>query len=340
MVSGSGQRPSKPSVERRNTVRAVVITDEETLRLEDRPDPVAQPGEVVIDVRAAGLNSADSRQVHGGYPAPPGWPADIPGLEVSGVVASVGDSSVPFTPGDRVMALLGGGGQAERVAVPANLVMAVPERMSWEEAAGFPEAYATAWDAVVSQAGVRAGDRVLVTGAAGGVGSAVVQIAVVSGAHVTASVRATSLHDQVRTLASPDRLAVITPEEEGQQDRYDIIIDVVGDAGCLERLKLLRTRGRMILIGILGTIGTNDASWISAMMVNRLQLRGTTIRTRTPFDKAALIRDVADLVVPLVAEGRLRVPIDSAFPIDRFEDAYARLTGPGKFGKIVLTGSP
>ncbi|MEV0402111.1 alcohol dehydrogenase catalytic domain-containing protein [Actinoallomurus sp. NPDC050550] len=149
-------------------MRAVVIDSQGTFRLEQRPEPVAGPGAVVVRVRAAGLNAADLQQARGDYPAPQGWPADVPGLEVAGEVEQVGAGVTGVVPGDRVMALVGGGGHAERITVPADLLLPVPEGLPWEEAAGFPEAFSTAWDALVTQAGVRAGDRVLVNGAAGG----------------------------------------------------------------------------------------------------------------------------------------------------------------------------
>jgi NADPH2:quinone reductase len=320
-------------------MRAVVTGPDGTFGLRQRPDPVAGPGEVVIRVRAAGLNAADLQQARGNYPAPAGWPSDVPGLEVAGEVEQAGSAVTGVSRGDRVMALVGGGGHAERIAVPADLLLPVPPTLPWEEAAGFPEAFSTAWDALVGQAHIRAGDRVLVTGAAGGVGTAAVQVAAVSGAHVVASVRRPALHEQVKALAGT-AVDVITPDQEARSGPYDIIADLVGGDDYLTRVTWLRPRGRLLMLGLLAPPpATVPASWLGALMLNRCRLIGSTIRGRTHAEKAILARAMA-AVVPLLAEGRLRVPVDSAFPLDRCCDAYDRLAGPGKLGKIVLTMEP
>ncbi|GHE81671.1 zinc-binding alcohol dehydrogenase [Amycolatopsis deserti] len=315
-------------------MRTVVIDSGGTFRLEQRPDPVAGPGAVVVRVRAAGLNAADLQQARGDYPAPPGWPADVPGLEVAGEVEKVGPGVTGVAPGDRVMALVGGGGHAERITVPADLLLPVPEGLPWEEAAGFPEAFSTAWDALVTQAGVRAGDRVLVTGAAGGVGTAMVQVAAVSGAHTVASVRRPELHDRVKALAPDGRVDVVTPDQEAGHAPYDVIVELVGGQDCLQRVALLRSRGKVLVVGV--QAGTTAPLRMFDLMLARAQLIGTTIRGRSHAEKVLLAATVRTSVVPLLAQGRLRVPVDAAFPLDQFADAYARLAGPGKFGKIVL----
>ncbi|QWF83418.1 alcohol dehydrogenase catalytic domain-containing protein [Amycolatopsis sp. CA-230715] len=312
-------------------MRSVVIDSRGTFQLAERPDPVAGPGEVVLRVRAAGLNAADLQQARGDYPAPPGWPADVPGLEVAGEVEQVGPGVADVVPGDRVMALVGGGGHAERIAVPAEILLPVPDGLPWEEAAGFPEAFSTAWDALVGQAGIRAGDRVLVTGAAGGVGTAMVQVAAISGAHVVASVRRPELHDRVETLAP---IEVVTPDREAEHKPYDVIVELVGGEDCLQRVALLRARGKVLVVGV--QAGATAPLRMFDLMLARAQLIGTTIRGRSPAEKAVLAATVRTAAVPLLARGRLRVPVDAAFPLDRFSDAYARLGGQGKFGKVVL----
>ncbi|MCP2257439.1 NADPH:quinone reductase [Streptoalloteichus tenebrarius] len=303
-------------------------------QLEQRPEPVAGPGAVVVRVRGAGLNAADLQQARGDYPAPPGWPADVPGLEVAGEVEQVGPGVVGVAPGDRVMALVGGGGHAERITVPADLLLAVPEGLSWEEAAGFPEAFSTAWDGLVTQVGVRAGDRVLITGAAGGVGTAMVQVAAVSGAHVVASVRRPELHDLVTGLVPDGRVDVVTPDQEAAHAPYDVIVELVGGEDCLERVALLRSRGKVLVVGV--QAGTTAPLRMFDLMLARAQVIGTTIRGRSHAEKAVLAAIVRRSVVPLLAQGRLRVPVDAAFPLDRFAEAYARLAGPGKFGKVIM----
>jgi NADPH:quinone reductase-like Zn-dependent oxidoreductase len=315
-------------------VRAVVIDSQGGFRLERRAEPVAGPGAVVVRVRAAGLNAADLQQTRGDYPAPPGWPADVPGLEVAGEVEKVGPGVAGVAPGDRVMALVGGGGHAERITVPADLLLPVPDGLSWEEAAGFPEALSTAWDALVTQAGVRAGDRVLVTGAAGGVGTAMVQVAAASGAHPVASVRRPELHDRVRALVPDGRVDVVTPVEEAEHAPYDVVVELVGGEDCLQRVARLRTRGTILVVGV--QAGTTAPLRMFDLMLARARLIGTTIRGRSPAEKALLAATVRTSVVPLLAQGRLRVPVDATFPLDRYADAYARLAGPGKFGKVVL----
>ncbi|WAL63809.1 zinc-binding dehydrogenase [Amycolatopsis cynarae] len=315
-------------------MHTVMIDAHGTFRLEQRPEPVAGPGAVVVRVRAAGLNAADLQQARGNYPAPPGWPADVPGLEVAGEVERVGPGVTGVVPGDRVMALIGGGGHAERITVPADLLLPVPEGVPWEEAGGFPEAFSTAWDTLVTQAGVRAGDRVLVTGAAGGVGTAMVQVAAVSGAHTVASVRRPELHNRVRALMPDGRVDVVTPDQEAAHAPYDVIVELVGGEDCLQRLPLLRSRGKILIVGV--QAGTTAPLRMFDLMLARAQLIGTTIRGRSHAEKALLAATVRTSVVPLLAQGRLRVPVDTAFPLDRFADAYARLAGPGKFGKVIL----
>ncbi|WP_043268822.1 zinc-binding dehydrogenase [Streptomyces sp. CT34] len=316
-------------------MRAVVIDGGGAFRLGRRADPVVGPGLVAVRVHAAGLNAADLQQARGDYPAPPGWPADIPGLEIAGEVEQVGAEVTGVSVGDRVMALVGGGGHAERIVVPADLLLPVPAGLPWQEAAGFPEAFGTAWDALVVQAGVRAGDRVLVTGAAGGVGTAMVQVAAASGAHVVASVRRTELHDRVRELAPVGSgVDVVVPGQEGERAPYDIVVELVGGEDCLRRVELLRTRGKFLIVGVQG--GAVAPLQMFDLMLARAQLIGTTIRGRSHAEKALLAATVRTSVVPLLAEGRLRVPVEAAFPLDRYSDAYARLAGPGKFGKVVL----
>lgn len=289
---------------------------------------------MVVRVRAAGLNAADLQQARGDYPAPPGWPADVPGLEVAGEVEQVGSGVTGVVPGDRVMALVGGGGHAERIAIPADLLLPVPDGLPWQEAAGFPEAFSTAWDALVTQAGIRAGDRVLVSGAAGGVGTAMVQVSAVSGAHTVASVRRPELHDRVKALAPDGRIDVVTPDQETAHAPYDVIVELVGGQDCLQRVALLRSRGKVLVVGV--QAGTTAPLRMFDLMLARAQLIGTTIRGRSHAEKALLADTVRTSVVPLLAQGRLRVPIDAAFPLDQFADAYARLAGPGKFGKVIL----
>lgn len=306
-----------------------------TFAVRQRADPVPGRGDVLVGVRAAGLNAADLQQARGDYPAPPGWPPDVPGLEIAGEVIAVGDGVREPAVADRVMALIGGGGHAEQVVVPADLLIPVPEEISWAEAGGFPEIFSTAWDALVTQARVRAGDRVLITGAAGGVGTAMVQIALVSGAQVVASVRRPELHDRVRSLAVDGRgIDAVTPEQEADHGPFDVIVELVGGPDCLHRTGLLRTGGAYLLVGVHS--GKSAPLPMFELMLKRAAIIGTTIRGRDHDEKVLLARSVRDSVVPLLRQGRIRVPVDDTFGLDEHLAAYERLGGPGKFGKLVL----
>jgi NADPH:quinone reductase-like Zn-dependent oxidoreductase len=312
-----------------------VIKPDRSFAIEERPDPVPGRGEAVVRVRAAGLNAADLQQARGDYPAPAGWPADVPGLEVAGEVIALGDGVREFALGDRVMALIGGGGHAEQVVVPADLLMSVPDVVSWEQAGGFPEIFSTAWDALVSQAHIRAADRVLITGAAGGVGTAMVQVALVSGARVVASVRRTELHDHVRSLAPTGHiLETVVPQQESEHGPYDVIVELVGGADCLDRVTMLRTGGTYVIVGVQG--GKSAPLPMFELMLRRGTIIGTTIRGRSHAEKALLARTIRDSVVPLLSQGEVRVPVDTTYRLDEHAAAYERLGGPGKFGKLVF----
>src|SRR4051794_41693885 len=176
-------------------MRAVTVKDGGELVVAEHPDPEPAKGEVLIRVRAAGINGADMLQRKGGYPAPPGSPPDIPGLELAGEVAGLGPGATRFAEGDRVMGIVGGGGQAELAVVHERQLMPVPDNLEWPQAGGVPEVFTTAHDALFTQCGLRMGERVLVHGAAGGVGTAAVQLGTAAGARVTATVRNVELRD-------------------------------------------------------------------------------------------------------------------------------------------------
>src|SRR5437764_9412584 len=204
-------------------MRAVVIRDEQ-LVVEEHPDPEVGAGEVLIAVKAAGLNGADMHQRLGRYPAPPGSPQDIPGLELAGEVREQGPGATRFDPGDRVMGVVGGGGQAELAVVHERMLMPVPENLSWVEAGGVPEVFTTAHDAVFTQAGLRPGERLLVHGGAGGVGTAAIQLGPAAGATVTATVRNASLRAEVAELGAE----AIDPEGFERHGPFDVILELVG----------------------------------------------------------------------------------------------------------------
>jgi putative PIG3 family NAD(P)H quinone oxidoreductase len=313
-------------------MRAVTIEDRK-LAIREHPDPIPSSGELLVRVRAAGLNGADIHQLAGHYPAPVGSPQDIPGLELAGEVAEVGRHATRFEPGDRVMALVGGGAQAELALVHERIAMPVPEGMSWAEAGGFPEVFITAHDALFTQAGLTMGEKVLVHGAAGGVGSAAVQIAAATGARVTATVRDPDRHREVAALGAE---RVLTPDEldDLEDERFDVILELVGSPNFPRNYDLLATGGRISIIGT--GAGTRTELDLRILMTRRAKLFGSTLRSRPLEQKADATRRVETHVLPAVAAGRIRVPITATYPLEAAEEAYDRFKSGHKFGKIVL----
>jgi NADPH:quinone reductase len=311
-------------------VRAVVIRDGR-LYWEERDDPVAGDTELLVAVRAAGINGADMVQRAGHYPAPPGWPQDIPGMEMAGEVVAVGRQVTLFAPGDRVMAVVGGGAQATMARVDESHALAVPDSVSWPEAGGFPEVFATAHDALFTQAGLRMGERVLVSGAAGGVGTAGVQMAAAAGATVTASVRHAALHDAVRELGAS---SVVEPGGEGEHGPYDVVLELVGAPSLNGVLPHLATGARVVVIGV--GAGAQMEVNLYQLMATRARIGASTLRARSRREKANVAAAVGAQVLPLLAEGRVRVPLADIFPMPDADAAYERFARGGKLGKVVL----
>jgi putative PIG3 family NAD(P)H quinone oxidoreductase len=311
-------------------MRAVTIRDGE-LRVEEHPDPVPGSGEVLVTVRAAGLNGADMLQRKGLYPAPPGSPQDIPGLELAGEVAACGPGAERFSEGDRVMAIVGGGGQAELALVHERVLMPVPEGLGWPEAGGTPEVFITAHDALFTQAELRPGEHLLVHGAAGGVGTAAVQLAKAAGATVTATVRREELRGHVEELGAN----AIDPEGFGDHGPYDVIVEMVGAPNLAQNVKSLATGGRIVVVGI--GAGAKAELNLGALMGARGRIMGSTLRARPLEDKAIASRRVETEVLPLLADGRVGVPVAARYPLADVGAAYEHFTAGGKLGKIVLT---
>jgi putative PIG3 family NAD(P)H quinone oxidoreductase len=311
-------------------VRAVVIADGQ-LSVAERPDPEPGAGEVLVSVRAAGLNGADMMQLRGRYPAPPGSPEDIPGLELAGEVTACGPGAMRFSPGDRVMGIVGGGGQAELAVVHERILMAVPERLDWPAAAGVPEVFTTAHDAVFTQGGLVSGERLLVHGGAGGVGTAAIQLGRAAGAHVTATVRNPDVREQVAALGAE----AIAPEGFGEHGPFDVILELVGAPNLGENLAALHTGGRIVVIGI--GAGAKGELHLGALMAKRARIQGSTLRARPLEAKAFTARAMERSVLPLLAAGQVRVPIAATYPLAEAQAAYERFAGGGKLGKIILT---
>ncbi len=312
-------------------MRAATIRDGEVV-VAEHPDPQPGAGEVLVRVRAAGINGADIHQRAGHYPAPPGSPPDIPGLELAGEVAARGPGADRFAEGDRVMAIVGGGGQAELCTVHERQLMPVPDALDWPQAGGVPEVFTTAHDALFTQAGLRAGERLLVHGAAGGVGTAGVQLGAAAGAHVTATVRNADLRDEVAALGAHD---AIDPEGFADHGPFDVVLELVGAPNVEADIGALALWGRIVVIGIGG--GAKATVNLGALMGKRGTLRASTLRPRPLEEKAMTARAMERHVLPLFERGALRVPVAATYPLDAVAEAYERFTAGGKLGKIVLT---
>ncbi len=312
-----------------------LVIDDGVLDWRERPDPVPGPGDVVVEVAAAGLNAADLLQRRGRYPAPPGVPADVPGLELAGRVVSVGDGVDATWVGRRVAALTGGGAQATHCAVPVEHLLAVPEGVKLVEAAGFPEAFCTAHDALVTQGALTSGERLAVTGAAGGVGCAAVQIGRALDATVVALTRDGRHHEALRALGADetvvaDGLAAIEP--------VDVVLELVGAATLPAVLPRVRAHGRILVVGV-GS-GSRVELDLLAVMGSRLTLTGSTLRGRTSTEKAEVVGRVARDLGPRWRDGALRVPVAEVVDVREAARAYDAFARPGKFGKIVLAVAP
>src|SRR5690349_11963196 len=226
-------------------MRAVTIRDGQIV-VAEHPDPEPQDGQLLVRVRAAGLNGADMMQLAGRYPAPAGAPADIPGLELAGEVVACGRRAGRFEPGDRVMALVAGGGQAELAVVHERTAMPVPDELDWTAAGGVPEVFTTAHDALFTQAGLMVGERLLIHGAAGGVGMAALQLGGMAGARVTGTVRDAAAREQVAALG----VQAIEPQDFVDYGPFDVILELVGAPNLPDDLRALAVNGRVCVIGV------------------------------------------------------------------------------------------
>jgi NADPH:quinone reductase len=311
-------------------MRAVIIREGQ-LHWEEREDPVPGDTELLVAVHAAGLNGADMIQVKGFYPAPPGSPQDIPGMELAGEVVAIGSQVRRFAPGDRVMAVVGGGAQASLAVVDESHALAVPDGLAWPEAGGFPEVFSTAFDALFSQGQLRMGERALITGAAGGVGTAGVQLAAATGAVVVATVRDPARFDEVAALGAT---VVTDPDGVAAHGPYDVVLELVGKASLPTVLPHLATGARVVVIGV-GSGSTMDINLMD-LMTRRARIGGSTLRARSRSEKAGVAAGVAAHVLPLLAAGHIHVPVCATFPMAEVADAYARFNAGGKLGKVVL----
>jgi NADPH:quinone reductase-like Zn-dependent oxidoreductase len=302
----------------------------EVVDVQERPDPVPGSGEVLVRVRYAGLNPADLHQRAGHYPAPPGSPPDIPGLEVSGTVEAVGDQVLGYRPGDRVFGLVGGGGCADRVAVHERCVARVPDTLEELDAAAVPEAFITAHDAIRTRGRLAMGETLLVHGANGGVGSAALQIGVVAGARVYGVVRSEQAEALVRELGAEP----LQDDAFADEVKADVILELVGAPHFPGNLKALEPRGRIVVVGT--GAGSSAQIELGMLMGKRAEMHGTVLRARSLEDKGQALRAFEREVVPHLASGRMRPLVDRVYEAARARDAYDRLAGSGKAGKVLL----
>lgn len=319
------------------------------LELVDAPDPVPLANEVVIRVDASGVNPADVLQRRGLYP-PPAGASDVLGLEVSGTLALIGSGVTGWRAGQRVAALLDGGGYAERAAVPITQLLAVPDSVGLVEAAALPEALCTAWSNLVDVGRLQPGEHVLVHGGSGGVGTIAVQLALALGAKVLTTAGGADRVARCKELArreQADSLTVIDYHSEDFLARsqevtdgrgVDLILDVVGAAYLDQNVKCLATDGRLVVIGM--QKGSRGELNLGTLLAKRASVQGTTLRARPASEKAALVASVRAHAWPLVEQGRIRPIVHAHLPLEHASLAHEQLLNREVFGKILLTPHP
>ncbi|GID29025.1 NAD(P)H-quinone oxidoreductase [Paractinoplanes brasiliensis] len=318
-------------------MHAITVEDKQ-LVLSEVPDPEAGDGEVVIDVTAAGVNRADVSQRQGLYPPPPGAPP-YPGLECAGVISAVGPGVTDRHVGERVSALLSGGGYAEKVAVPAGQLLPVPAGLSLTEAAALPEVACTVWSNVVDRDRLRKGRTLLVHGGGSGIGTFAIQLGKALGASVIATARA-GKHEALRALGA-DLVIDYTTEDFVSATRdfngkgADVILDIVGAKYLSRNIDALAPDGRLTVIGMQG--GRKAELDLGQLMAKRGSVSSTSLRARPPADKARIVAAVTRDVWPLVEAGAIKPVINGTMPLAQAAEAHALMESSDHLGKILLT---
>jgi NADPH:quinone reductase len=312
----------------------------EVITIGEVPKPEVRPDHIRVRVHAAGLNRADLIQRRGQYPAPHGWPADIPGLEYAGEVEAVRPGVTRWKVGDRVMGLVGGGAQAEFVVVHQDEVLAIPSRLSYAEAAAIPEAFLTAYDALVTRGRLHAGERVLIHAVGSGVGTAATQIA----RHLGATVLGTSRSGDKLARALVYGLDIgidtsSTPFRDGVSEPVNVVLDVLGGPSFSDNLAVLAPRGRLILLGFLAGSGTEAD--LGPILRKRLEVIGTAMRTRGLEERIPMVAEFAGRMLPLFEPrtdqaAPLRPVLERTYPMAQLADAHRVMEGNATFGKIVV----
>ena len=327
--------PSEP-------IRALRIPRPGALMIAPVERPVPGRGEILVRVAAAALNRADLLQLAGRYPAPDGAPPDIPGLEFAGTVVDTGEHASRWRAGDRVFGLLGGGAHAEFVITHEDAVLEVPPSLDLIHAGAVPEAYITAHDALVTQAAMREGERVLIFAVASGVGLAATQLIRALCGRAYGTTRSPGKLDRVLAAGLTDGAAIETPDELPEiVERWsdgkglDIVLDLVGGGWAAAAVQALAPHGRLMCIGTLaGASATLD---LRRILSRRLTIRGTVLRARSLGEKIAVTASFGRDVLPLLQSGEVRPVIDGVYPMDDAAAAYDRLEGGETVGKLVLT---
>ena len=323
-------------------MRALVIKEAGRLVVEDRPVPEPGDHDVLVRVAGAGINRADLLQRAGRYPAPPGAPADIPGLEFAGVVEAVGPGVASPCPGDRVMGIVAGGGQAEYLVTAASHCARVPDSLDLVEAGGIPEAFITAHDAMIVQGGLMGGQRVLVHAVASGVGTAALQLAECFGATVAGTSRSQDKLDRATKLGlahpvlAPSGFdpAALAAEITAAAGPIDVTIDLLGGPYLGVDVAAAAPKGRIVIVGLIA--GGRAELDMGALLAKRLSVRGTVLRSRPSAEKAEATHLFEGQVVPLLGRGTLRPVIDAVVPLGEAERAYELVAADRTFGKVVL----
>lgn len=306
----------------------------EQLMLGQAPSPEARDGEVLVDIHAAGVNRADILQRQGHYPPPPGT-SEILGLEISGVVATNGTD---FAVGDRVCALLAGGGYAGQATVPEGQLLRMPDGMSFEAAAALPEALCTVYYNLVLRAGLKAGEMLLIHGGGGGIGTMAIQVAKALGARVACTAGSAAKLDAAAALGAE---ILINYRDEDFVERIgaaggaDVILDIIGAKYLPGNVRALRRGGRLVVIGLQG--GRKGELDLAQLLAKQGCVHATSLRALPAVDKAAIVAGVRADLWPLVAEGRIRPVVDQALPLESVAEAHRRIESGQVTGKLVLS---
>ncbi|MGW4348102.1 NAD(P)H-quinone oxidoreductase [Streptomyces sp. BBFR109] len=304
----------------------------EVLEWVEADDPTPAAGEVVVDVVAGALNRADVMQRWGLYPLAPGT-SPYPGLEVSGRISALGEGVTGWQVGDEVCALLTGGGYAQKVAVPAGQLLTIPEGVGLAEAAALPEVTATVWSNIVMTAGLKAGETLLVHGGAGGVGTMAIQIAKALGARVVTTVGGPEKVAQARELGADEAVDYRT-QDFADFGPYDVILDVIGGDYLERNIRSLAADGRLVVIGLQN--GLEGQLNLAEIVFKRVSVHGTTLRTRSKEEKAAIVAEVQKHVWPMIESGAVRLVIDRTVPLAEAAEAHRLMEAGGHTGKILL----